>query len=100
MATSNSAMANPKSDVRLTVHRATHQIGGNCIELDAADGHRIILDVGRPLDAPQDACHLLPKTLDLAGAVDGVLISHPQPGPLWTPGRRAGGMADLLRRRH
>lgn len=28
MATSNSAMANPKSDVRLTVHRATHQIGG------------------------------------------------------------------------
>ncbi len=70
-------MANPKSDVRLTVHRATHQIGGNSIELDTADGHRIILDVGRPLEAPQDARHLLPKSLDLTGAVDGVLISHP-----------------------
>ena len=70
-------MANPISDVRLTVHRATHQIGGNCIELCTTDGHRILLDVGRPLDAPQDACHLLPKSLDLAGAMDGVLISHP-----------------------
>lgn len=77
MATSNSAMANPKSDVSLTVHRATHQIGGNCIELETADGHRIILDVGRPLEAPQDARHLLPISLDLANAVDGVLVSHP-----------------------
>ena len=64
MATLNSPMANPKSDVRLTVHRATHQIGGNCIELDTADGHRVILDVGRPLGAPQDARHLLPKSLN------------------------------------
>jgi len=73
----NSPRDNPKSEVHLTVHRATHQIGGNCIELSTADGHRIILDVGRPLEAPQDARHLLPKSLDLAGAVDGVLISHP-----------------------
>ncbi len=40
------------TSVHLTVHRATHEIGGNCIEINAADGHRIILDVGRPLDAP------------------------------------------------
>lgn len=70
-------MNQPSIDVRLTVHRATHQIGGNCIELDTADGHRIILDVGRPLDAPQDSRHLLPKSLNLTGAVDGLLISHP-----------------------
>jgi ribonuclease J len=63
--------------VKLTVHRATHEIGGNCIELSTSDGHRIILDVGRPLDAPQDARDLLPKSLDLKAAVDGVLITHP-----------------------
>jgi ribonuclease J len=63
--------------VQLTVHRATQQIGGNCVELSTSDGHRIILDVGRPLDAPRDACQLLPKSLALNAAADGVLISHP-----------------------
>jgi ribonuclease J len=64
------------SEVRLTVHRATHQIGGNCIEIATGD-HRIVLDVGRPLDAPNDATGLLPTTLDLKAPMDGVLISHP-----------------------
>jgi ribonuclease J len=63
--------------VQLTVHRATQQIGGNCVELSTSDGHRIILDVGLPLDAPRDACQLLPKSLALNAAADGVLISHP-----------------------
>ena len=63
--------------VQLTVHRATREIGGNCIELSTSDGHRIILDVGRPLDAPQEARQFLPKSLDLNAAVDGVLITHP-----------------------
>jgi ribonuclease J len=65
------------SGVQLTVHRATRDIGGNCIELSTSDGHRIILDVGRPLDAPQHARQLLPKSLDLNAGVDGVLITHP-----------------------
>jgi ribonuclease J len=65
------------TSVQPTVHRATQQIGGNCIELSTSNGHRIILDVGRPLDAPQDARHLLPQSLDLNAAVDGVLITHP-----------------------
>jgi ribonuclease J len=65
------------TDVRLTVHRATHQIGGNCIEISSGDGHRVILDVGRPLDAPRDARELLPKSLDMVSPLDGVLISHP-----------------------
>jgi ribonuclease J len=76
VATLNSARANPKSDVRLTVHRATQQIGGNCIEIATGD-HRILLDVGRPLDAPNDAAGLLPTTVDLKAPMDGVLISHP-----------------------
>lgn len=65
------------SDVRVVVHRATDQIGGNCIEIATADGARVILDVGRPLDAPNGATGLLPKTLDLTAPMDGVLISHP-----------------------
>jgi ribonuclease J len=76
-ATLSSSKANPMSEVRITVHRGTQQIGGNCIELCTTDGHRILLDVGRPLDAPQDGCHLLPKSLDLTAPCDGVLISHP-----------------------
>ena len=62
--------------VNLTVHRATDQIGGNCIEL-SSDAGRILLDVGRPLDAPNDAVGLLPTTLDRDRPLDGVLISHP-----------------------
>lgn len=63
--------------LKLTVHRATDQIGGNCIELSVPSGERIILDVGRPLGAPNDAKGLLPKSLDLEAPVAGVLISHP-----------------------
>ncbi len=65
------------NEVLLTVHRATNQIGGNCIEIAEGGGHRILLDVGRPLDAAQDARALLPKSLDVTRAMDGVLISHP-----------------------
>jgi ribonuclease J len=64
------------TDVTLTVHRATDQIGGNCIEIATQRG-RVLLDVGRPLDAPGGATGLLPKSLDLVAPVDGVLISHP-----------------------
>ena len=64
-------------DVRLTVHRSAHEIGGNCIEIAEGGGHRIILDVGRPLDAPADAKSLLPQSLDLGAPCDGILISHP-----------------------
>lgn len=62
--------------MKLVVHRATQQIGGNCIELVSGQS-RVILDVGRPLDAPREARDLLPPTLDVTSAVDGVLLSHP-----------------------
>lgn len=61
----------------LVVHRATTQIGGNCIEIRSSSGERLILDVGRPLEAPREANGLIPKTLDLTSPVAGVLISHP-----------------------
>ncbi len=34
--------------MRITIHRGTHEIGGNCIEV-TTDNSRIILDVGMPL---------------------------------------------------
>lgn len=64
--------------VRLTVHRAAHEIGGNCIELSTTNGSRIILDAGRPLDAPEGRYDgLIPNTLDTENPVEGVLLSHP-----------------------
>ena len=62
--------------VAWTVHRGTKRIGGNCIEVKAPCGERLVLDVGRPLDAPPDATGLLPETLDRTAPAH-VLISHP-----------------------
>jgi len=62
----------------LTVHRAAHEIGGNCIEI-ALDGHRLLLDAGSRLDAggTMAAGPALPPTLDIAAPVDALVISHP-----------------------
>ncbi|MBC7987015.1 MAG: MBL fold metallo-hydrolase [Sphingomonadaceae bacterium] len=61
----------------LTVHRGTQQIGGSCIEIEhEPSGERLILDAGRPLDAPEGATGLLPETLDRERPAT-VLISHP-----------------------
>ncbi|MGA8616062.1 MAG: MBL fold metallo-hydrolase, partial [Xanthobacteraceae bacterium] len=60
----------------LTVHRGTQQIGGSCIEIAHPQGDRIILDAGRPMDAPEGATGLLPTSLDRKRPAT-VLISHP-----------------------
>lgn len=62
--------------IALTVHRGTRQIGGSCIEIEHPQGDRIILDAGRPLDAPEGATGLLPASLDRSRPAT-VLISHP-----------------------
>ncbi len=79
----------------VTVHRGTAQIGGTCIEIGHPSGQRLILDAGRPLDAPDGATGLLPKSLDLSGLAT-VLICHshqdhwglvndlPPTWPVWT----------------
>ena len=61
--------------VTLTVHRGTQAIGGSCIEIEIGS-ERLILDAGRPLDAPRDARDLLPETLDRERPAT-VLFSHP-----------------------
>ena len=65
------------SDVRITIHRAASEIGGNCIEIINGDGARLILDAGRPLDVPEGLEPQLPASLDLSKPVEGVLLSHP-----------------------
>jgi len=62
--------------VRLTIHRGSQQIGGSCIELESGSGDRLVLDVGRPLDAPRGITGLLAETLDLSRPAT-VIISHP-----------------------
>jgi len=62
----------------LVIHRSAHEIGGNCIEIIASGGQRLLLDAGRPLWAKAEALpSLLPGTLDTTRGVAAVLISHP-----------------------
>ncbi|MCY4318426.1 MAG: MBL fold metallo-hydrolase [Alphaproteobacteria bacterium] len=65
--------------MRLRIHRGAKEIGGTCIEAEA-EGKRLVLDVGLPLDAPDEAQErLLP---DVPGfrepdpTLIGIVISH------------------------
>ena len=49
---------------------------GCCIEIAHPNGDRLVLDAGRPLDAPEGATGLLPASLDRNRPAT-VLISHP-----------------------
>lgn len=66
--------------MRVRIHRGAHEIGGNCIELEA-EGKRIVLDLGRPLAAGRDEVVPLPSIAGLGDGADasllGVVISHP-----------------------
>ena len=71
--------------MRIRIHRGTKEIGGTCIEIEA-QGKRVVLDVGLPLDAPDadaDACdRLLPPVPGFREPDDsllGVVISHSHP---------------------
>jgi len=65
--------------MRLCIHRGAHQIGGSCVELEAS-GHRLLLDLGLPLDTEENTPALLPKVkglLEPDPSLLGVLVSHP-----------------------
>lgn len=68
--------------MRIRIHRGTKEIGGTCIEAEAG-GARLVLDVGLPLDAPDDEGEreaLLPAVpgfRDRDESLLGVVISHP-----------------------
>ncbi len=64
--------------MRVCIHRGSHEIGGTCIEVEAA-GKRIVLDIGLPLDA-EDAESLLPAVSGFREPDETLLavaISHP-----------------------
>jgi ribonuclease J len=65
--------------VKVCIHRGAREIGGNCVEVEA-QGERIVLDVGRPLDAVLDEDVPLPPVAGLSAGDDrslaGVIISH------------------------
>jgi ribonuclease J len=63
------------------IHRGADEVGGSCIELEAA-GERIVLDLGRPLWATRDHAIALPDVAGLAThdpTLRAVVISHPHP---------------------
>ena len=66
--------------MRIRIHRGTQEIGGTCIEVEAR-GKRIALDVGLPLDAPDEGHETLlpqvPGFRDRDDSLLGVVISHP-----------------------
>jgi ribonuclease J len=68
--------------VRARIHRGAQEIGGSCVELEAA-GKRLALDLGRPLWADADTPMPLPSVPGFAGGKDrsllGVVISHAHP---------------------
>src|SRR4051812_12389498 len=64
--------------MRVKIHRGAQEVGGTCIEVESSES-RIVLDVGRPLDALRDESVPLP---DVPGLRDGnppllgLVISH------------------------
>ena len=66
------------TSMRVCIHRGAHEIGGSCVEVEAA-GQRIVLDVGLPLEVEADEA-LLPKVRGFRepdASLLGVVISHP-----------------------
>ena len=65
--------------MKVRIHRGAKQIGGTCIEVEA-QGKRIVLDIGQPLDCPDAKLAEMPdvkgfKTAD--PSLLGVVLSHP-----------------------
>ena len=59
--------------MRVRIHRGSNEIGGSCVEVEAA-GRRILIDVGLPLNG-QDVSQTTP--LVDRTALDGIVVSHP-----------------------
>jgi ribonuclease J len=58
--------------MRVRIHRGATEIGGNCVEVQAADV-TLLLDLGRPLTATRDEAVPLP---------DAIGLGQPGPQPL------------------
>lgn len=84
--------------MRVRIHRGAHEIGGNCIEVEAGDD-RIVLDLGRPLSAGWDDVVPLPDIAGLATPdpnFHGVVLSHPHLDHYGLAGQLGEGVPILL----
>ena len=63
--------------MQIRIHRGTREIGGTCVELEA-QGARLLLDLGLPLDGdPDDAArHPAVEHLDGDGRLLALVLSH------------------------
>jgi ribonuclease J len=64
--------------MRVRIHRGAEQIGGSCVEVEA-NGSRIIIDLGLPLDAAEVDVALLPAVPGLQApdsSLLAVVLSH------------------------
>jgi ribonuclease J len=64
--------------MRVCIHRGTREIGGTCVEIEA-QGQRLVLEVGLPLDTPETEALLpsVPGFREKDETLMGVVISHP-----------------------
>lgn len=68
--------------MKARIHRGAQEVGGSCVELEAASGDRLILDLGLPLSAGADQEIALPAIEGLHGGESnllGLLLSHGHP---------------------
>ncbi len=64
--------------MKARIHRGADEIGGSCVELEA-DGQRLLLDLGLPLDSGPGQPATLPPVVGLqtgSSSLCGVVISH------------------------
>lgn len=64
--------------MNVRIHRGAQEVGGTCIEVEA-DGARIVLDVGQPLDPVRGTATPLPDVLGFRSpdpSLLGLFISH------------------------
>lgn len=61
---------------QICIHQAADTIWGNCIEVIASGGERILLDAGRPLDAPDSVQTQIPISLKTDTPICGIFLSH------------------------
>ncbi|WP_277509835.1 MBL fold metallo-hydrolase [Ereboglobus sp. PH5-5] len=64
---------------KLCIHRGADDIGGSCVEIQSANGKRLILDVGMPLNDEKPTPNHMPPVPGLQGgdsSIEGILISH------------------------
>ncbi|MEX0988966.1 MAG: MBL fold metallo-hydrolase [Actinomycetota bacterium] len=65
--------------MKVRIHRGAHEIGGSCVEVESADGDRLVLDVGAPLVTVEGEEPTVPAVdglIEEDPALKGVVITH------------------------